>query len=210
MSVIDSNKFNISIHALREESDKWQYSRKIIKRHFNPRSPWGERLVFLLYKPIGLGFQSTLSVRRATAITILTIIINPNFNPRSPWGERHRSFWNEFKRTIWFQSTLSVRRATIDFLSILWYTYIFQSTLSVRRATGSQSWQPLFLSDFNPRSPWGERQVECILFDEFQSISIHALREESDRICRASKYLMTYFNPCSPWGERLLSYPLTC
>ena len=157
MSVIDSNKFNISIHALREESDKWQYSRKIIKRHFNPRSPWGERLVFLLYKPIGLGFQSTLSVRRATAITILTIIINPNFNPRSPWGERLNELFDGdttyvisihalreesdsitlFISIITAVISIHALREESDITRPIRFTkaFRFQSTLSVRRAT---------------------------------------------------------------------------
>ena len=105
------NKFWISIHALREESD--QLSTNI--RH------------------LSCGFQSTLSVRRATvmmsgkgcrvfiSIHALREESDPtlfpkskpavDFNPRSPWGERH-----------------------IPFLSC-----------------------PLEQGNFNPRSPWGER-----------------------------------------------------
>ena len=106
-------------------------------------------------------------------------IINPNnFNPRSPRGERPSYIINT-RDSIGFQSTLSARRATYTLnltfqsqsISIhalreesdcivatsLRAIKAFQSTLSARRAT--------FFS-----------QVECILFD----ISIHALREESD------------------------------
>ena len=56
-----------------------------------------------------------------------------------------------------FQSTLSVRRATFQMAYPLSYD-IFQSTLSVRRATGPP-----------------------VLSVAVSLISIHALREESDR-----------------------------
>ena len=55
-----------------------------------------------------------------------------------------------------FQSTLSVRRATCDYVNA-GTTQLFQSTLSVRRAT-----------EYNAR---------CV---RLLDISIHALREESD------------------------------
>ena len=122
------------------------------------------------------------------------------FNPRSPWGER---------------------QAVVDLI------------------------QPLI--HFNPRSPWGERPIYWllkaieVLFQSTlsvrratktvleqlhdRSISIHALREESDALCRElSKCLYKFqstlsvrratkqtdskpwcdnnFNPRSPWGER--------
>ena len=126
-----------------------------------------------------VGFQSTLSVRRATCsyFTTLTMLI--------------------------FQSTLSVRRATrllvssrIQFLISIHalreesdnglcfklnphrisihalreesdgysrrftiYLVIFQSTLSVRRATILMFYFRIWLRDFNPRSPWGERPI---------------------------------------------------
>ena len=128
------NKFWISIHALREESDRggWCY---VVK---------------------GKEFQSTLSVRRATPQTstitdMRTISIHAlreesdtsqntttdsttNFNPRSPWGERRSKMMSAI------------------------ITFGFQSTLSVRRATWNSS--------NKMHSTW---------------ISIHALREESDR-----------------------------
>ena len=57
-----------------------------------------------------------------------------------------------------FQSTLSARRATLWFLLHFPLLLLFQSTLSARRATGSE-WKYGYLT----------------------IISIHALREESDR-----------------------------
>ena len=57
--------------------------------------------------------------------------------------------------------------------------------------------------DFNPRSPRGERQLAKKLLLDVITISIHALREESDDLhynCIA-KYT-NHFNPRSPRGER--------
>ena len=44
-------------------------------KNFNPRSPWGERQTVLIVLLIGLAFQSTLSVRRAT-FQIITVSVN--------------------------------------------------------------------------------------------------------------------------------------
>ena len=125
-----------------------------------------------------------------------------NFNPRSPWGERHAPAQHTL--FIWqisihalreesdclrppslaispkFQSTLSVRRATGLCLPTGLPITIFQSTLSVRRATKAFSGNSYKNKNFNPRSPWGERQV----FNGFNSF------RPGD------------FNPRSPWGER--------
>ena len=79
-------------------------------------------------------FQSTLSLRRATHLGLT-----------SDTPDR-------------FQSTLSLRRATAnpdsqDSLNA------FQSTLSLRRATVSVGRSPYPTSNFNPRSPCGERPL---------------------------------------------------
>ncbi len=125
--------------------------------HFNPRSPYGERLVWCLFWCSG-GY----------------------FNPRSPYGERQG--WNVYTDMAdVFQSTLPVRGATSGPLGAAAATNIsihaprtgsdalkppppapplpFQSTLPVRGAT------KIFLSRHTPRG-----------------ISIHAPRTGSDRI----------------------------
>ena len=56
----------ISIHALREESDCTSLCRAYASVDFNPRSPWGERPDSDVALVSLNGFQSTLSVRRAT------------------------------------------------------------------------------------------------------------------------------------------------
>ncbi len=213
----------ISIHALREESDTLSFNRY--------------RLVII----------SIHALREESDIAQKTLSLwGSDFNPRSPWGERHNSVPSRFLR-FWFQSTLSVRRATHSLLIVIG-SLSFQSTLSVRRATlpkrlfhygGQISIHALreesditpfpadfFDSDFNPRSPWGERPAflvglratesifqstlsvrratlpQCNLLQQ-RLISIHALREESDTYIRNSDIVLKHFNPRSPWGERL-------
>ena len=79
-------------------------------------------------------------------------------------------------------------------------------------------------TDFNPRSPWGERRRaadDSLKAELFQStlpvggatyqiqggnnatvISIHAPRGGSDETMRPNTGKRRYFNPRSPWGER--------
>ena len=73
-----------------------------------------------------------------------------------------------------FQSTLSVRRATPEFVRLV-ISRLFQSTLSVRRAT---------------RTKQSERFLTLI--------SIHALREESDITHPLPRSAGGDFNPRSP------------
>ena len=55
---------------------------------------------------------------------------------------------------------------------------------------------------FNPRSPRGERRVALHFAPWRLSISIHALREESDFHGFPCHSPMIHFNPRSPRGER--------
>ena len=147
-----------------------------IKSDFNPRSPYGER-------PIYLGSQTALQ----------------NFNPRSPYGERLRAEWQAVILSA-FQSTLPLRGATQRH-SIGQIADQFQSTLPLRGATLANAASilphlisihaPLTGSDplrraykkrrnhFNPRSPYGERP--------------YSYKRNSGAY---------YFNPRSPYGER--------
>ena len=74
-----------------------------------------------------LEFQSTLSMRRATAAKL-------------------------YKDETIFQSTLSMRRATCLLYTRAVFAMVFQSTLSMRRATGSHGHHHAPFN-FNPRSP---------------------------------------------------------
>ena len=100
----------ISIHAPLTGSDLLHAEPKIPAIHFNPRSPYGERLWIKLWTMIYRKFQSTLPLRGATPQSLmrrewLSISIHAPltgsdrggtrcvcrpvyFNPRSPYGER--------------------------------------------------------------------------------------------------------------------------
>ena len=147
-------------------------------RHFNPRSPCGERLVMVLKLLLTLRFQSTLPVWGAT--DNLTV-----------------GGWLDL-----FQSTLPVWGATRDM------TFIFDlPNISIHAprvgsdGSGRKDFQ--HFEDFNPRSPCGERRAaapfrtftpafqstlpvwgatRAVMFVPLRSrISIHAPRVGSDR-----------------------------
>ena len=56
----------ISIHAPLTGSDDRKASSIALRRHFNPRSPYGERQKRNIRQLLELGFQSTLPLRGAT------------------------------------------------------------------------------------------------------------------------------------------------
>ncbi len=145
-----------------------------------------------------------------------------DFNPRSPWGERpvlivgRRVFFQ-------FQSTLPVGGATP--CGVLSRYMIPISIHAPRGGSDRLTRDPeIRRTDFNPRSPWGERHEPPTLSDGWIRISIHAPRGGSDpapRFCacpckisihapRGGSDLFPpqnsacafYFNPRSPWGER--------
>ena len=145
-----------------------------------------------------------------------------DFNPRSPWGERpaQKTVDSQHQR---FQSTLPVGGATEAFdnadADIVISIHAPRGG-SDRGADGVEFWE----SNFNPRSPWGERLAPnnaVQLWDKFQStlpvggatvhsatpdaaenISIHAPRGGSDEFTRILNRYKGDFNPRSPWGER--------
>ena len=168
---------------------------------FNPRSPWGERLI-----------------RRKNLFHGI-----PDFNPRSPWGERLclRPIFARKEKP--FQSTLPVGGATDSVVYQIAVTGI-----SIHAPRGGSDQLRMRKNNenrnFNPRSPWGERLYNRSMDASarlFQStlpvggatyygmdagtayqISIHAPRGGSDVF---GGYLLEYyqdFNPRSPWGER--------
>ena len=148
-------------------------------KHFNPRSPHGERLVALVLRRLRLAFQSTLPARGATrrqgvcherdAISIHAprtgsdvrevgeLGRHQHFNPRSPHGERPTSS---------------------------------HSSLGIR-------------PNFNPRSPHGERRNVNLQRAAILDISIHAPRTGSDWFRGLRLPRSQDFNPRSPHGERL-------
>ena len=61
-------------------------------------------------------------------------------------------------------------------------------------------------TDFNPRSPHGERRWALPGSPFPREISIHALLTESDFSIALTSSALKYFNPRSPHGERLLIF----
>ena len=147
------------------------------------------------------GFQSTLSVRRATG-KALKIFRMFDFNPRSPWGERRKltkttakiggisihalreesdeKFWYNSSSLAYFnpRSPWGERLYDIDIFIITW---AFQSTLSVRRATEKGirllAGKLISIHALREESDWAMASLsDCLTY-----ISIHALREESDQ-----------------------------
>ena len=102
-----------------------------------------------------------------------------------------------------FQSTLPVRGATGSSSAATVSAGVFQSTLPVRGATR----QPLkyfdCTTDFNPRSPCGERPSVGGVRLRPRKISIHAPRAGSDTVTGDTTLGVMHFNPRSPCGERL-------
>ena len=96
--------------------------------------------------------------------------------------------WRRISMTR-FLSTPSARRATEDDESLRKRVQEFLSTPSARRATGSGCEQSQKQCYFYPRPPRGGRQpfvtLPCCSF----GISIHALREEGDRL------VLFYYRP---------------
>ena len=124
-------------------------------------------------------FQSTLPARGATCNGGAVINSYQHFNPRSPHGERHLC---GFARLCAKVISIHAPRTGSDPAGqpVAGNRKIFQSTLPARGATGEHPSTRLQGTDFNPRSPHGERPG--------------SLRE-----CRRS---MVHFNPRSPHGER--------
>ena len=136
---------------------------------------------------------------------------------------------NDSSSVFGYQISIHAPRGGSDliFISRFLPIWAFQSTLPVGGATSRHGQDAHNISDFNPRSPWGERHrhlphiSEHILFqstlpvggatqtqedaNHHRSISIHAPRGGSDHIANDQGQPPRDFNPRSPWGERRFS-----
>ena len=177
--VILSDVLIISIHALREESDLRSLWVIRAQKDFNPRSPRGERPCSKDAPPHSHDISiHALREESDTSATVERKALS-DFNPRSPRGERR--YWNEnigrFKKDFNPRSPRGERRKCLYFLC--------------------------GYGHFNPRSPRGERRFVDMYCFSITTISIHALREESDACCVVWwRIFYKYFNPRSPRGER--------
>ena len=147
--------------------------------YFNPRSPCGERLIALPVLGCVEQFQSTLPVWGATQCgqhqrdTTGISIHAPRVGSDQPGRSTPSTIFV-------FQSTLPVWGATKDGVKVIQVQRISIHAPRVGSDPGSGQ-ERLVESDFNPRSPCGERR-----------------RTQSQ--CPGDRY----FNPRSPCGERQL------
>ena len=192
----------ISIHAPLAGSDQSLFTPNSRQIDFNPRSPCGERPVVLdkdildsndfnPRSPCGERLKIILNTHFSVMISIHAPLAgsdfpcgrdgqrDSDFNPRSPCGERPRS---GSRRADIHRISIHAPLAGSDDTQLI-YAHIhckFQSTLPLRGATflpGQRLWQD---SNFNPRSPCGER-LKIILNTHFSvMISIHAPLAGSD------------------------------
>ena len=172
-----SDIYLISIHAPRVGSDVHCYNQAAGRTDFNPRSPCGERRHCC---GVGIGAY--------------------HFNPRSPCGER---LGDRPMRTL---DAISIHapRVGSDFggNAPMPGGIGFQSTLPVWGATYNMATQANGLSNFNPRSPCGERHPFFIpappCKGDFNPRSPCGERRELHGLAKFNKD----FNPRSPCGER--------
>ena len=147
----------ISIHALLAESDSSNRITTQTARHFNPRSPCGERLVCHLPIPFVMGIsihallaesdrvdlfpapRAAISIHALLAESdgLLSVpqLSSMDFNPRSPCGERPKDAAVAAQSAADFnpRSPCGERPVSTRGMSV---PSVFQSTLSLRRATG--------------------------------------------------------------------------
>ena len=172
MSLRLAHATQISIHALREESD--QHSGVLEQAGIEFQSTLSVRRATPPPDDVILGhaFQSTLSVRRATVF--------PDYEALADIISIHalREESDAVTRSPASRLTISIHalREESDSGHLRMRGHQgFQSTLSVRRAT-----------------------YNYLMVDNPPMISIHALREESDWPMRANRSASSDFNPRSP------------
>ena len=167
----------ISIHAPRGGSDCYISRSRRIPAYFNPRSPWGERLLQNWSASLRALFQSTLPVGGATGQKN-NCRQGASISIHAPRGGS--DLLTPLRPLTWFtfQSTLPVGGATITIQRIN-----LQSKISIHAPRG------------------GSDRVSGFPLDT-DRISIHAPRGGSDSYPGWYHRLTGNFNPRSPWGER--------
>ncbi len=109
-SFTSRNSFVVSIHALNEESDQMLFfvsHPAMVSIHaLNEESDVSERI-----KPVMYGFQSTLSMKRATLVQVRHLVI-PLVSIHALNEESDMMGPSDISPCTLFQSTLSMKRAT--------------------------------------------------------------------------------------------------
>ena len=170
----------ISIHALREEGD--QNSIALIesgKRFLS--TPSARRATLTLYHADVLRLISIHALREEGDAVSCSLVLMPcYFYPRPPRGGRQRVHPNGSRAAHFYPRP--PRGGRLEEQVENNSTDVFLSTPSARRATGVPTRRHRSYSHFYPRPPRGGRPAGVQLGFLFIDISIHALREEGDRV----------------------------
>ena len=192
-------RHGISIHAPRTGSDAANRLHNAIYRHFNPRSPHGERHNLAYTLKFRKEFQSTLPARGATQNYVDTLH-GVTFQSTLPAR-------GATKRLVICQQAMCIsihapRTGSDENLS-KWFPSPSISIHAPRTGSDKSRHTATFSAqNFNPRSPHGERLESACQNENAGNISIHAPRTGSDAFpCPASR-AYSNFNPRSPHGER--------
>ena len=169
--------------------------------NFNPRPPWGGRRR-LPASDLRQGKISIHALRGEGDSDIQTTRRQSHISIHALRGEGDVAFENDTPVIVAFQSTPSVGRATIDLMRKTEVKDEFQSTPSVGRATPQNPPPMRTTKNFNPRPPWGGRQVIV------KDIKLSAIFQSTPSVGRATilpyrqEQQKKYFNPRPPWGGR--------
>ena len=159
--------YHISIHAPRTGSDLSVFALRYCTANFNPRSPHGERPTGLTGRKGTYAFQSTLPARGATVIT-LPVIAFCRISIHAP-----RTGSDAIARVVTRDIIISIHAPR----------------------TGSDGFgvggHGVFLLNFNPRSPHGERQ------------GVSSIRQERGKFqstlpARGATWMLLWMKPVCP------------
>ena len=124
-----------------------------------------------------------------------------NFNPRSPQGERQYPYVPTGVLQI-FQPTFPPRGTAID--ELIYYMFLAISTHVPPKGNGDNHFIFIYhFTNFNPRSPQGERHSDRPAAVMSICISTHVPPKGNGPIPQRSPRPISNFNPRSPQGERL-------
>ena len=171
---------SISIHAPRTGSDTpWQMLCPF-RKHFNPRSPHGERRPWALRMGTSARYFNPRSPHGERRKAIHSTTRKRDFNPRSPHGER--PFRAGFIRN---SSTISIHAPRTGSDTPQHTNSRRSCRISIhapRTGSDSPGSSPIIrmIYYFNPRSPHGERHAGRLHRHVLFHISIHAPRTGSD------------------------------
>ena len=182
----------------------WRVLAILMKIHFNPRSPHGERLDASTIQQNQDEFQSTLPAWGATRNEKGGETMNGKFQSTLPaWGAT-MGVWI-LNCAFGFQSTLPAWGATLLLTIDSLQRSLFQSTLPAWGATIFRIGAVTTCIHFNPRSPHGERHSLLACQRMNTGISIHAPRMGSDNKHSHSNCFTCIFQSTLPaWGATLL------